>query len=235
MESPFSSCGQPAPAALLAELVPPGTVFRQEGTDIEFTIKKVRKWGKYDTPLPMTKHWLQIVNKIHVDNGVPVVDWRGGNLPFYAGARTMDEESEHRRIMQIQTAEAARTEHLRKMQQQTVEAARKHLVGRYFWERLPLPSYRVAKVAMYAGRPMAWLVDRGVPSAEVIFLYPSSVPKLVTFGLSLAEHTRLTGERDGVATWIRDYTRENAIAICMKRLQLPPEITQLILQYFWSV
>jgi hypothetical protein len=219
MEIPFSSCGQPAPAALLAKLVPPGTVFRQEGTGIEFAIKKVRKWGKYDTPLPMTKNWLQVVNKIHVDNGVPVIDWRGGNLPFYASSRTTDEESAHHRKMQLQA----------------VEAARKHLVGRYFWQRLPLPSHRVAKVDMYAGRPVAWLDGRGLPIAEVIFLYPSSVPKIVTFGLSLAEHTRLTGERDGVATWIRDYTRENAIAICMKRFQLPPEITRLILQYFWSV
>jgi len=121
------------------------------------------------------------------------------------------------------------------MNLQIVEAARKHLVGRYFRERLPLPSNRVAQVKMYAGMPLASLDGRNLPNAEVIFLYPSSVPKLVSFGLSLAEHTRITGERDGVATWIRDYTRENAIAICMKRLQLPPEITQLILQYFWAV
>jgi len=216
---PFSSCGQPAPAALLAKLVPPGTVFRQEGTGIEFTVKKVRKWGRYDTPLRMTKQWLKIVNKIHVHNGVPVVDSNTAILPFYASSRDRDETADHHQKMRLQT----------------VEAARKHLVGRYFRERLPLPSYRVTKVAMYAGRPMAWLKDWRIPSAEVIFLYPSSVPKLVTSGLSLATHTRLTGQRDGVATWIRDYTRENAIAICMKRLQLPPEITHLILQYFWSV
>lgn len=221
MELPFSSCGQPAPAALLAKLVPPGTVFRQEGTDIEFTIKKVRKWGKYDTPLPMTKHWLQLVNKIHVDNGVPVVDWHGGHLPFYASARTTDEESEHRRKMQLQT----------------VEAARKHLLGRYFWDAPgDTTSRQIRKVDMWAAaEAMAWDSDQYVPRAKIVFLYPSSVPKIVTIGLTLAEHTRLTGERDGVATWIRDYTRENAIAICMKRLQLPPEITRLILQYFWSV
>jgi hypothetical protein len=221
MEIPFSSCGQPAPAALLAKLVPPGTVFRQEDTGIEFAIKKVRKWAKYDTPLPMTKNWLQVVNKIHVDNGVPVIDWRGGDLPFYASARAKVEELEH----------------LWKMKQQTLEAARKHLLGRYFWDAPgDTTSRQIRKVAIWAGGDaMAWDSDHYVPRARIVFLYPSAVPKIVTIGLSLAEHTRLTGERDGVATWIRDYTRENAIAICMKRLQLPPEITRLILQYFWSV
>jgi hypothetical protein len=220
---PFSSLGQPAPPALLAALVPPGTVFRQHETGLEFAIKKVRKWGKYDTPLPMTKHWLNLVDKIYVEHGVPVVDCDEYRYSpsFYASARTADEEAEHRR----------------KMEQQTVEAAQKHLVGRYFWESPgDATSKRILRADMWAGAAAyAWYDAGYVPRVKIIFLYPSSVPKLVSNGISLASHARRTGRRDGVATWIRDYTRENAIAICMKRLQLPPEITQLILQYFWAV
>jgi hypothetical protein len=215
---PFSSCGQPAPAALLAKLVPPGTVFRQEGTGIEFTVKKVRKWGRYDTLRRMTKQWMGIVNKIHVDNGVPVVDWRKGSLPFYAFSRTMDEEAEH----------------ILKMLRQTVEAARKHLVGRYFRKTDEFASERICYVGEVDGRVMAWIDRWCTPVVNVVFVYPSLVPKLVSPELSLKDHTRLTGKRDGVATWSRDYRREETFAICMRRLGLVPDITRLILQFYWT-
>jgi hypothetical protein len=246
---PFSTRDQPAPKELLEQLVPSGTVFRNLGRDLWagrdwFVVQKTLSRGRYHTKDKRDKIMMLLVNKICVDKGVAVIRRATSYThAFYAGFSTQDE------LVLYKRAKA----------EETLAHARLRLVGRYFAFDAGSESRRVDAVRLsrfdneeveayghYNLHPLvlsrlttitedAMFYYKHSKIADVIYVFPRTVPQLST-SMSMKEQSAITGENGGVHTWIRDYTRENAIAICLLRLLGPGlvHITHLILQFYWE-
>jgi hypothetical protein len=243
---PFSTRDQPAPKELLEQLVPSGTVFRNIPfvTPDWFVIQKTLSRGRYHTKDKKDRVRMRLVNKICVDKGVAVIRRADSYIyPFYAGFSTRDE------LVLYKRAKA----------EETLAHARLRLVGRHFAfdagsESRRVDAVRLARfdneeVEAYGHYNLHPLILSRLTTitedemfyynhskiADVIYVFPRTVPQLST-SMSMKEQSAITGENGGVHTWIRDYTRENAIAICLLRLLGPGlvHITHLILQFYWE-
>lgn len=211
MDVPFSSLNQPAPDEFLAKYVPPGTVFTAKGTGVSLTIAKVYKHGRYSSTFPVGR----AVNKIHIRDGVPTINdrlnWRHA---LTADANKFANAGEYK-----------------------LEAAKRHILGRYFWHFPSCESVRIRNAILTGTDVLVYgyaASDNFCVSGTIIFVYPNTKPQICYPKMSLRQHAELSSSPGGISTWIRDFTRETAIAIILKRNGIPPEITLLILEHFWK-
>lgn len=211
MAVPFSSLNQPAPDEFLAKYVPPGTVFTAKGTGISLTIAKVYKHGRYSSTFPVGR----AVNKIHIRDGVPTINdrlnWRHA---LTADANKFANAGEYK-----------------------LEAAKRHILGRYFWHfPSSCESVRIRNALLTGTDVLVYgLLSGGLNvSGTIVFVYPNTKPQICSSKMSLKQHAALSSSPDSIFTWTRDFTRETAIAIILKRNGIPPEITLLILEHFWK-